>query len=30
MQEPQDGSQWEKLAGLIHRAQDPRLGASVR
>jgi hypothetical protein len=29
-QEPQDRSQWEILAGPIHGAQDPRLGASVR
>ena len=29
-QEPQDRSQWEELAGPIHGAQDPPLGASVR
>jgi hypothetical protein len=29
-QEPQDRSQREELAGPIHGAQDPHLGASVR
>jgi len=28
-EESQDGSQWVKLEGLIHRAQDPCLGGSV-
>jgi hypothetical protein len=29
-EEPQDRWQWKILAGPIHGAQDPRLGASVR
>jgi hypothetical protein len=29
LQEPQERPQWHKLAGPIHRSQDPDLDASV-